>query len=84
MQPDPEHQQDDPDLGQFGGEVLIGNESWGEGPDGDPGQQVSRDRRQPQPLRQEAEDEGEAEGGDDRGDQGGIVGQGRELSGWRA
>ena len=55
MQPDAEHQQDDADLGQFVGELLVGDVARRERPDHDAGQQIADQRREPQALRGESE-----------------------------
>ena len=65
MQADAEHQQDDADFGELVGNALIGDEARRERADGDAGEQIADQRRQPQALRDEAEDEGEHEAHDD-------------------
>ncbi len=46
MQPHAEHQQNDADLGELDGDVLVGDKAGGEGPDGDARQQIADQRRQ--------------------------------------
>jgi hypothetical protein len=48
MQADAEHQQDDADLGQFVGEILIGDITGREGPDGDAGEEIADQGRKAQ------------------------------------
>ena len=59
MQANPEHQQDDADFGELIGNALIGDEARRERADGDAGEQIADQRRQPQALGHEAEAEGE-------------------------
>ena len=66
LRPDAEHQQDDADLGELQRELGIADEARRVGADGEAGEQVADDRGKPQPLGDEAEDEGEH----DRGHQG--------------
>ncbi len=66
MQTDAEHQQDHADLGEFPGEMLIGDEARREGAGEDAGEQIPHQRRDSEPDRNGAEDESEAEAGDDR------------------
>ena len=59
MQANPEHQQDDADFGELIGNALVGDEARRERADGDAGEQIADQRRQPQALGHEAEGEGE-------------------------
>ena len=59
MQANPEHQQDDADFGELIGNALIGDEARRERADGNAGEQIADQRRQPQALGHEAEGEGE-------------------------
>ena len=69
MQPHPEHQQDDPDLGQFRREGLIGDEAGCEGADHDARHQIADEWRDPQAVGQRAHQEGQDKTPDDGGDQ---------------
>ena len=73
MQADPEHQQDDADLGELQRQVLVGDKARRERADRDAGEQVSDQRRDPQPVGDRAKDKGEADAEDDRRDQRGRV-----------
>ena len=64
MQADPEHQQDDPDLGQLGGKFRVGDKTDGVRADDNPRDQISNERRQLQPIGQHAEHEGQHEAAD--------------------
>ena len=57
LQADAEHQQDDADLGQLLGEGRVGHETRRVRADQRAGQQVADDRRQPEALGDETEDE---------------------------
>src|SRR6185437_9360394 len=70
MQPDAEHQQDHPDLGELERQSLIDDKSWRERADDDAGEEISHQRRQFEPMGNRAQYEGEAEAEDDRGDEG--------------
>ena len=59
MQAHAEHQQDHADFGELIGDALIGNEARREGADGDAGEEIADQRRQPQALGDKAEAEGE-------------------------
>ena len=48
LQADAEHQQDDADLGELVGEVLVGDEAGRIGPDDEPGEQVADDGGEPE------------------------------------
>ena len=61
MQPDAEHQQNDADLGQLIGDVLIGNVARRERADKDAGDQIAHERWKLEPVRQHTEAEGETE-----------------------
>jgi len=55
LQPDAEHQQDDPNLSQLFRQHPVGHEARRVGTDGNPAQQIPDDRRQSEPVRQVAE-----------------------------
>jgi hypothetical protein len=59
----------DTELGELGGERLIGNEAGCEGTDGDAREQVADQWRNPKALGDGSEDEGEAKARDDGRDQ---------------
>jgi hypothetical protein len=59
MQANPEHQQDDADLGELIGDALIGDEARRERTDGNAGEQIADQRRQLQALGYKPEAEGE-------------------------
>ncbi len=61
MEPDAEHQQNDADLGQLIGDVLVGNVARRERADEDAGDQIAHERRELEPMRQHTEAEGEPE-----------------------
>jgi hypothetical protein len=75
----PEHQQDDADLGELSRELEVGDEARRGRPDHDAGQQIADERRQPEPGRDEPENEGQAERRGQRRDQGQVVRHGRGL-----
>src|SRR3546814_7446000 len=66
---DAEHQQDDAKLGQFQRQFAVGDKAGGERADGNTSEQIARDRRDEQPLRQRAENEGHDQSHDDGPDQ---------------
>ena len=47
VQADAEHQQDDADLGELAGEILVGDKARRERADDDAGEQIADQRRQP-------------------------------------
>lgn len=55
--PDTEQEQDDADLGELFGNVAIRGEAWRERADENAGEDVSDNRRNLQPLRDEATNE---------------------------
>ena len=69
VQADAEHQQHHADLGQFAGDLHVGDEAGRARPDHDAGQQVAHQRRQLQPRRDEAEQQRQAERRGDGGDE---------------
>ena len=69
MQADAEHQQDDADLGELFGEILVGDIARRERADQDAGQQIADQRRDAQTLGERAEDKGEHEADNDGGNQ---------------
>jgi hypothetical protein len=58
LQADPEHQQNDADLGELFGEMCVGREAGRMGTDRDPCQQVSDDGREAETFGDVARDEG--------------------------
>ncbi len=77
MQSDAEHQQDHADFRQLPGQRLIGDEPRRVGTDHQSRQQITHQRRYPQPRRDRAEQKGKADADDDGGDQGGVMGHER-------
>jgi hypothetical protein len=73
VEPHPEHQQDDADLGELRGEFLVSDVAWREGSDQHARQKIPHQRREPKPMSDCAKDEGEPEAGDDGSDEGGVV-----------
>ena len=59
MEPDAEHQEDDADLGELVGDVLVGDVARRERTDKDAGDQIADERRKLEAVRQHAEAEGE-------------------------
>ncbi len=74
MQADAEHQQDDADLGQLGGEIGIGDESRRERTDRDACEQIADERRQAHARGEKSEREREHEADGDQRDEFGFVG----------
>ncbi len=72
MQPDAEHQQDDADLGELIGDVLVGDIARREWPDQNPGEQVADQWRKLEAMHQHAQGkrqhEADGEGGNERRD----------------
>ncbi len=64
-----EHQQDDADFGELRRQAHIGDVAWRERSDDDAGGEIAEQRRQPDPRRDEPEDERPAEAEGDRLDQ---------------
>ena len=77
----PEHEQDDTELGEFPGQVGIGDEAGRIGADQDARQKVAHDRRQAKPLGREPAEEGKGQADGDGRDERGFVGSrhGRDL-----
>jgi hypothetical protein len=75
VQADAEHEQNDAEFGELVRELLVGDEARRKGTDDDARQQVARDRRQPQLLGDEPEDECQTDAGDDGGNKGRVVRQ---------
>lgn len=73
MQPDAEHQQDDADFGKLRRKVLIRHITWRMWPHKHAGDQITDERRHPQPMGEGAEDESQHEAADDCRNQGRIV-----------
>jgi hypothetical protein len=74
MQADAEHQQDDADLRQLGGEVGIRDEARCERTYRDAGDQISDERRQAHAGGEESKGEGEDEADGDQCDEFGFMG----------
>ena len=68
MQPYAEHQQNDADLGELDGDVLVGDEPGGKRADDDARQQVPHQRWQLEAMHQHAEGEGQHQAYRDRRD----------------
>ena len=73
VEPNPEHQQSDPDLGQLERRVGIGHEPRRERTDGDPSKEVSDDRRDADKSREITGNERRAQRDRDGGDEVGAV-----------
>src|SRR6185437_1309835 len=69
MQPDAEHQEDDPDLGELIGDVLIGHEARRKRSEGDAGKQIANQRRKLQAMGEHTETEGKHEANRERRDE---------------
>ncbi len=83
VDPHPEHQQDDPDVGELEREIDIGDEAGGERAEQDAGHDVADDRRQSDPLGDEAADEGGHQADRDGRDEYGLVVHGSSRAiGW--
>ena len=71
-EPDAEHQQNDADLGELVGDVLVGDIAGRERPDQDAGEQIADQRRELEAMHQyaqgECEHEADGEGGNERWD----------------
>ena len=70
MQPHAEHQQNDADLGELIGDILVGDEARRERPDDDARHQIADQRRQLEAVRDDAEAEGEHEADREGGNEG--------------
>jgi hypothetical protein len=73
VQSHPEHQQHHADLGELPREREVGHEAGGGRTDQHARDEVADQRRQAQPHRDEAEQQRDAEGGRQRGDQRDVV-----------
>lgn len=73
MDAHPEHEEDDPDLGELLGECDIGHEARRERPHGDARHEVAHQRRKAEPDGQHPQREGEREAGRDGDDERGLV-----------
>jgi hypothetical protein len=73
MQADAEHQQHHADLGQLGGKRDVGHEAGRGRADGDAGGEIADQGRQAHAHGEHAEQQAEAEGGSDGGDQADVV-----------
>jgi hypothetical protein len=73
VQTDAEHEQNDADLRQLRRQALVGHVARRERAHRHAGQKVADQRRDPQPLGEDAEHEGKAEGGNDGRDQGRLM-----------
>jgi hypothetical protein len=69
VQPHAKHQQHDADLRQLGGHVDVGHKTWRGRTNQNARQQVTHQRRHLDPLRDESEDQGDAETGGNGSDQ---------------
>ena len=69
VQADAEHQQDDADLGELLRQRAVGDEARRVRADEQPGEQVADDRRQPEPVRDVAEDQRRGQAAGQRQDQ---------------
>ena len=79
----PEHQQDDPDVGELERDLDVGDEAGGERAEQDAGHDVADDRRQSDPLGDEAADEGGHQADSDGRDEYGLVVHGSSRAiGW--
>ena len=76
MEADPEHQQDDADLGELRSEFLVRHVARSERADEDAGQKVADQGRKAQTLRKDTEHERQTEACQDRRDERGMVRQG--------
>ncbi len=84
MQPNPEHEENNADLGQLEREPGVGDEPGGKRPDQHPGKQIARDRRNSEAMRQRPHQERDAKARDDSADQGGVMRHGLCLGGGSA
>jgi hypothetical protein len=83
MQPNPEHQQNNPHLGQFLRQICwSATKSRREGADDDSRHQIPRDHRQLEPMRQKPQREGKAQADHHGRDKGGIVRHQHSFCGW--
>ncbi len=73
VQADAEHQQDDADLGEFGGQGGVGGEARRVGADHDAGEEVSDQGLNAQPLGNQSENESEHQTRSNRGDERGML-----------
>ena len=64
MQPNAEHQQNDPKLRELGGQFLVGDIAGGERSHHHAGEQIAHQRREFQAMGECAEHEGHSEAGD--------------------
>ena len=69
VEPDPEHEQDHPDLGELAGDLPVGDEPRGVRADDDPRQEIPDDRGEPDPVGHVPEGEGGCEPAGQRQDQ---------------
>ncbi len=79
VEPDPEHQEHHPDLGELPREAEVADEAGGRRADRHPRDEVPDERRDLQLRGDEAEDEREAEARGDRGDEAYVVRHGSPL-----
>jgi len=70
VQADAEHQQDDADLGQFLGQVAVGDVARRERADSDAGKEIAHQGRGLEPRGDGAENERQHDAADNGGDQG--------------
>lgn len=80
VEADPEHQENDPDVGQLLGDLGVRHEAGGERADGDAGDEIADDRREPEPLRHEPEEDRGREGAGQREDEVEVLRHGRSIA----
>jgi hypothetical protein len=81
VQADPEHEQHDPDLGELGREVQVGDKPRGERPHRHTRQQIAEERWQAQAHGEEAAQKGNGQAHADGRNQRRAVGHRRSLLG---
>src|SRR3546814_1141992 len=69
----PEHQQNDADLGELHRQPRVGDEARREGTDKNAREQITRDRRDFEPVRERPHQKGDAKPRDDGSDQRGVM-----------
>jgi len=73
MQADAEHQQDDADFGELAREIGVSDKSRCERTQRHPGEEITDERRQAQPMGCQASEEGQHEPHGNRGDERDVV-----------
>ena len=81
LDPDPEHQQDHADLGELAGDLGVRDDARRERAERDAGGDVADDGREPEPLGDQAADEGGNEPDGDGRDENGLVVHGSSRRG---